>query len=117
MSLSGLIAWFKVRPKFVALLQLLFGFSAVMAGLFYVHSLHTSGLLLLPENFEAVRPGRIAVALGGENGQRTLVFLFALFAVIAGEKFLFQHESVEAQQQFVRREGLDDVVVGDEFDG
>ncbi|UCV29007.1 hypothetical protein [Ferribacterium limneticum] len=71
MSLSGLMAWFKVRPKFVALLQLLFGLSAVMAGLFYVHSLHTSGLLLLPENFEekrgAMRDYRSVVSPGGKS--------------------------------------------------
>lgn len=71
MSFSGLIAWFNARPKFVALLQLLFGLYAVLAGLFYVHSLHTSGLLLLPENFEekrgVMRDYRSVTSPGGKS--------------------------------------------------
>lgn len=71
MSLSGLFEWLKAKPKLVALIQLSFGLSAILVALFYIHSLHTSGLLLLPENFEERRGTmsdyRSVVSIGGKS--------------------------------------------------
>lgn len=58
-------------PKFVALIQVSFGLGAIIVGLFYLHSLHTSGLLLLPENFEERRGTmsdyRSVISIGGKS--------------------------------------------------
>lgn len=71
MSLTGLIEWLKRYPKFVALIQVSFGLGAIIVGLFYLHSLHASGLLLLPENFEERRGSmsdyRSVISIGGKS--------------------------------------------------
>lgn len=71
LSLSGLMAWMRAHPRLVAMLQLASGLVAIATGLFYVHALHTSGLLLLPENFEekrgAMRDYRVEASMGGKS--------------------------------------------------
>ena len=71
----------------------------------------------LAEDFEAVGAAGFAIALGFEDGQGRGIFLFALFLVVLLEELLLGHDAVKAQHQLVRREGLDDVVVRDQFDG
>ena len=71
----------------------------------------------LAQDLKTVGAGRLAVALGFEDGERPREFLAALLAVVLGEELLLGEDALQPQQQPVRREGLDDVVVRHQFDG